>query len=415
MSHDAENLLEVDRIDEVLEAADPPQPVVVVQYARKGLPWFWIMALIILTPIGGMLIYHRVVVEHLRSQTLDAKRELASWKERIRIEAEREALPAERPGPRSSTSQPAVPTPVNTEPSHVQVSATSDSGTRKESPVTRPADVTTERGRSPSIEGGVVGDTESTASRATFTGDSPAHDLEPAPPVPGSPAVATAPAQAPKPLIEAPPPAAIGPAGPSLDAAPAAAPPSPPIAVRAEPPLPSKEETLRAIQEEAIRHQVEDKAVEIHRLRYEERIRFHQDLRQVLDQHGRHAGPAIDQLCVRYGFEADRIRVARGSRIWSSRGKPLAARVWQIRGLDLPETAILNFMSDDLHARLHTPDGPRDSNEVRVKAARLLLHCELPPFDELVRSLAAGEPGATDANRRPANPSSKATAVAPAR
>jgi hypothetical protein len=32
MSHDAENLLEVDRIDEVLEAADRPQPVVVVQY-----------------------------------------------------------------------------------------------------------------------------------------------------------------------------------------------------------------------------------------------------------------------------------------------------------------------------------------------------------------------------------------------
>jgi hypothetical protein len=405
MSHDAENLLEVDRIDEVLEAADPPQPVVVVQYARKGLPWFWIMALIILTPIGGLLIYHRLVVEHLRSQTLAAKRELASWKERIRIEAEREALPAELP-------------------------------------ITRPADVITERGRSPSIEGGVVRDTESTAPRATFTGDSPARDLAPAPPVPGSPAVAGALAQAPKSSIEAPPPVAVEPAGepgttsPRAEVpdalaqssakaesspAPTVAPPSTPIAVRAEPPLPSKEETLRAIQEEAvqkqeeIRHQVEDKAVEIHRLRYEERIRFHQDLRQILDQHGRQAGPAIDQLCVRYGFEADRIRIARGSRIWSSRGKPLAARVWQIRGLDLPETAILNFMSDDLHARLHTPDGPRDSNEVRVKAARLLLHCELPPFDELVRSLAAGEPGATDANRRPANPSSKATAVAPAR
>jgi hypothetical protein len=412
MSHDAENLLEVDRIDEVLEAADRPQPVVVVQYARKGLPWFWIMALIILTPIGGMLIYHRLVVEHLRSQALAAKRELASWKERIRIEAEREALPAERTSPLSSTSPPAVPTSVNTEPSHVQASATSNSGTRKESPITTPADVTTGHGRSPSVE-------------AMIAGNSPAHALEPAPPAPGDPAVATAPARAPKSPFEAPPAAAVEPAGPPLEAVavqpPAVAPPSTPVAVRAEPPLPSKEETLRAIQEEAvqkqeeIRHQVEDKADEIHRLRYEERIRFHQDLRQVLDQYGRHAGAAIDKLCVRYGFETDRVRKARGSRIWSSRGKPLAVRVWQIRGLDLPETAILNFMSDDLHARLHTPDGPRDGNEVRVKAARLLLNCELPPFDELVRSLASGGPGAPDANRQPGNPSSNSAPVAPPR
>ena len=94
---------------------------------------------------------------------------------------------------------------------------------------------------------------------------------------------------------------------------------------------------IRMIQEEAIqkqeeiRRQVEDKAIEIYRLRYEERIRFHQDLRQVLEQNGRHAGAAIDQLCVRYGYEADRRRVTRGSRIWSGPAKPYAYRASKIR------------------------------------------------------------------------------------
>ena len=349
MNHDDESLLEVDRIEEVLEAADQPQPVVVIQYPKKGLSWFWIMAFIILTPIGGLLIYHRLVVERLRSQNLAAKRELESWKERIRLEAARQELvPAERGIPPSSNSPQAVPVPVITVPSRVQASATSDSGTGKESPIAKSADVTTDRGRSPSVDGVVVRETESTPP-APFTGDSPARALDSSPPMLGSPAVATAPAQDLKsPFDELLPPADDRPpatAGSSATAtppraevpdalarssteepergpAPSVAPPSPPAAVNAEPPLPSKEETLRAIQEEAlqkqeeIRRQVEDKSIEILRLRYAERIRFHQDLREVLDQHGRKAGVAIDQLCTRYGYEADRVRIARGSRLW---------------------------------------------------------------------------------------------------
>ncbi len=68
--------------------------------------------------------------------------------------------------------------------------------------------------------------------------------------------------------------------------------------------------------QEEIRHQVEDKAIEIRRLRYEERVRFHEELQEALEQYGRKAGPAIDQLCTRYGYESDPDRFEQGSRIW---------------------------------------------------------------------------------------------------
>ena len=36
----------------------------------------------------------------------------------------------------------------------------------------------------------------------------------------------------------------------------------------------------------------------------------------------------------------------------------------QIRALGVSEADILNFLSDNLYARMRTPGGPRDSNEV---------------------------------------------------
>ena len=60
MSRDAESLLEHDRIEEVLETAEPLHPVVVIQYPRKGLPWYLVIALIAMVSIGGFWIYHQV-------------------------------------------------------------------------------------------------------------------------------------------------------------------------------------------------------------------------------------------------------------------------------------------------------------------------------------------------------------------
>jgi hypothetical protein len=48
------------------------------------------------------------------------------------------------------------------------------------------------------------------------------------------------------------------------------------------------------------------------------------------------------------------------------------------RSLDLPETAILNFLSDEIHLRIGAREGPRNRNEVRIRAAKMLLNFPLP-------------------------------------
>lgn len=76
MSQDAENLLEHDRIEEVLEAADPPQPVVMIEYSHKGLTWYLLLALIAIVTIGGLWLYHKKQLEDVETQARYARREL---------------------------------------------------------------------------------------------------------------------------------------------------------------------------------------------------------------------------------------------------------------------------------------------------------------------------------------------------
>jgi hypothetical protein len=75
-------------------------------------------------------------------------------------------------------------------------------------------------------------------------------------------------------------------------------------------------------------------------------------------------------------FNQKAISKARG--IWRNGRLSLPTRVNQIRALDVSECDILNFMSDNFFARMHAHGGPRDSNDLRVRAARLLLSFELP-------------------------------------
>ena len=63
----------------------------------------------------------------------------------------------------------------------------------------------------------------------------------------------------------------------------------------------------------------------------------------------------------------------------------LRSKVRLIRSLELPETVILNFLSDELYFLLRSRNGPRNENEVRVRAARQLLGFELPAADPAVR------------------------------
>ena len=44
-----------------------------------------------------------------------------------------------------------------------------------------------------------------------------------------------------------------------------------------------------------------------------------------------------------------------------------------LRDLGVPEPGILDFLANDLHRYINSRNGPRDSNEVRVNAAKQLL------------------------------------------
>jgi hypothetical protein len=74
--------------------------------------------------------------------------------------------------------------------------------------------------------------------------------------------------------------------------------------VKAEP-LPTKEESLRQIVEEAAKKQAEidgydeEKLAEIRALRQGERIKFREELRETLRSFGNNAGPEIDKLAKR--------------------------------------------------------------------------------------------------------------------
>jgi len=114
-----------------------------------------------------------------------------------------------------------------------------------------------------------------------------------------------------------------------------------------------------------------------------DRVRFRQDLRQLLARDGKNAGPAIDELCERYGRARDPVLRARVKQLlaWTSgRGRTTREeKVQLLRNHGVPEPAVLDFLANDLHRRLNARNGPRSTDEVLVAAAKLLLSIKTPP------------------------------------
>jgi hypothetical protein len=148
--------------------------------------------------------------------------------------------------------------------------------------------------------------------------------------------------------------------------------------------LPTKEETQRQIEEEAAKLDAENAARlegrddDLRSRRFEEQLKFRQELREVLQAKGNLAGPDIANLDKRYGYEGDRDTVLRAYQKWHFVRGGEQEKVDYVRSLDLPETVILEFMCATIHATIGQRNGPRDGNEVRVRAARRLLKYPLP-------------------------------------
>ena len=103
MMSDAEQMLESDHLDELLETPEPAQPVVVVQYRNRGpSPWLFGPFLLMVTA-AALYVYHRTVVERYRVQAAEDRQFLAK-----KIEAERALMPLVRD---SAPSKAVLPEP----------------------------------------------------------------------------------------------------------------------------------------------------------------------------------------------------------------------------------------------------------------------------------------------------------------
>ena len=155
------------------------------------------------------------------------------------------------------------------------------------------------------------------------------------------------------------------------------------------PPEVSKEDILQDIQreaqeKEAQRETMEELKPQAKALIYAEnlaklqasRVPFRNELREALKSFGSEAGPEIDKLCNRYGREAPPellVALHRAERTLPER-ITLHDRVVFMRRVGLPEPMILDYLCHKHDTWLrNVRGGPRDSNDIRSLAARVLL------------------------------------------
>jgi hypothetical protein len=161
--------------------------------------------------------------------------------------------------------------------------------------------------------------------------------------------------------------------------------PGPVAAAAAEPPLPSREETERQIRETAARMQRENarrltqQQQDIETVRDDERRRFLDELRMILEAHGRQAGPEIEELSIRSGRDEDPIKRRMAYRVMSMGRQSQRMKVHHLREIGVSEPVILDFLANEVNQDRGSRNGPRTPNDVWVKAARLLLSYEVPP------------------------------------
>ena len=380
MDSDTDLTLESDRLEEKLETAAPAQQVVVVQYRNRGVP-SWVFPLILLMPAMAIVTYHRSVVERYRVQAAQARQAL----EALAANNPRVLPPAKEDHPKTTTA-PAENTVI----ASLKIAETS--GSALSTPATAPGPIVNESQVPPGS-----GKTAS-ASTANPPGAVPTADAA-AVTVAGPAQIAETPAKTTRTILP----------NPFADGALAPIPPNPGEAMRVadrqgEPPnpnrdvagpdvqagpkplqpLPTKEEMERQIEGEAARKQADIASQLDHRQaslrsqRIEEQLKFRHELSEVLRAHGNRAGPEIDNLAKRYGYESDPARFDKAFKAWRFSRLSQHDKVKYIRSLELPETVILDFLSDDLNAKKRTREGPRNDSEVRARAAATLLRYAFP-------------------------------------
>jgi hypothetical protein len=430
MKIDNDPMLETDHLEQLLETPAPSPPVVVVEYRNRGVPSWIFYPTMFLIPLGAIAFYHRMVVERYRVQ---AARDRSSILRQI--EADRALQPLVREtGPSTTvlpTPHPVTPAPGTGDDSGSSVSLTAAAlarvGDETQPPsVSNPPKSTTEVAGSPATSPATLVGSEFPNPSGIIGASGPMPILHPvsgnaSPATPRSPnggaGSTTAIAQS-EPALPAPtadsadksvlganggPPSGVTPdtggndtAPPTAEVAAIRAPgeerrvgaPDPaaqvagrdgPAGLQTLPPLPTKEEEQRAIEEEADRRaaaivaQHENKNADLRSRWLEDQVKFREELAEVVRSKRNLAGPDIAGLDKRFAYQGDPNRYTQAFHIWRLLRKSDQAKVKHLRSLELPESAILEFMCASLDTTIGTRGGPRDRNEVWVRAARQLL------------------------------------------
>jgi hypothetical protein len=429
MESDTDRSLEVDQLDHPLEPSPTTTPVVLVQYRNRGVPFWLLIPLVIIVSMSAISVYHSLVVARHRAQAAGASHALVSQIDQSQA-LDTEAVQSKPVEPLALNSQPFVPAAATLAPTPVPLSTT-PSGAPSPS-VAAAAWTTPIESATPSLPGGAAKVTDSdsrnpVSSRPiTGSGSDPIAGLlsmptrddkrvaaagksthSPVQSILENPIISfgqAGKAAAPTDVAErtvASENSSKGGKGSPEDLRGSTAPKSgegggePASVVQGESgigevvdvktePLPTKEESLRQIEDEAAKKQAEidgldaSMQAELHAKRQSERLKFRDELRALLQAFGNRAGPEIDELSKRNGYDVDREKFARARNAWRYTRMSTESRVRFTRSLDLPEAVILNFLSDEIYLQIGTRDGPRNKNEGRIRAARMLLNFQLP-------------------------------------
>jgi hypothetical protein len=407
--------LETDRLEQLLEDPPPPQSVVVVEYRSRGVPIWIFFTLIVLVPLGALVVYDRTVTARTRAEASQTRQSL-------------EDLAAKSTTPTKSSA--ANPTPGgvlfmvesgNSETNPASL-VTGQATPSTALPAASPASALNAGQGSGLATAGSASVPPATAAlgprlplsdsatdpqaiqRPTMRSILPNPFADGAKP-PQPPAPGEGPASRPAGTGEHP--SAVtgqsepGPRPPAQEQAHNDSPPVNEPASRddrlaLQPPLPSKEESERQLREEALKKQadrfaqVENRVALQRSQRIIDQTKFHDELREAIRSHKNLAGPEIDKIAKRYDGEIDHARWNQALQAWKFSRLSQSAKVKYVRDLDLPDAVILEFLCADIHTQINKRNGPRNENEVRVRAATLLL--KLYPVAAVDPSPTANEP-----------------------
>ncbi|MBV8487215.1 MAG: hypothetical protein JO161_02940 [Planctomycetaceae bacterium] len=411
--------LHADRLEALMESPPPGQPVVVIQYRDRGVPWYAVVLIALLIPLVAAAVYYRatsrpgVVAVPVQTSVVAAQTPPSTL----------QPVPPIPPVPPAATSPQPESASGNKAATATAATAAPTSGTASAqppvsvpSPVPSPSDVPLALNSQPlapaAIEQ-VARSAEALAKQIPPQADMPQlpaettkkgpDDTQATPRVALSPPLAigfSTPADPESPFAEldisrggTAATATVGAVGDqaALEGSPATANATPADSQPGPREQPTQEQLLHDIQAEAaakgaemrqlrdVKDRVQGQIEAENQARVEaDRIEFRRELDEILSLGGKEVGKNVDDLCERHGRNYDeelQRKIRRNLKFGGRRGLEDKVQMMRLRGV--PEAGILDFLANELNHSLHARNGPQSEDEVRVTAARLLLRMKV--------------------------------------